>query len=416
MFFISPFENKMGLVTALARDSTLTSEFGEFIDDWVLRHVGCVHHKMIRGTCTAGRNAATRWMLASGDAMLHRRSLVDLELLTPVLQNVVVCDEHAARMIRRAASVCEIRVERYNNRCTTLLCASIRSRAFESLVSLNMRNAVIDVACIRVFWGSILPLCGKIRHLELPRVETGNSKIKVFEMEETPISCFVQMRTFVALGGYRLLGGLMPELTDVQIASPMCARYASAVASSPKLRVATLALRLDAPNESFFANGASLGYLVLENLASSTLDALRALTALCMVCVTARHLVDCSGAFHRAHTVIVVAGSQLRSGLHAVFNREKAPGLRRVQIGSPSSVFGATRLALSDIVDISIPTDALLDRLFAMRNARHDVDVKLFLKSDHPILSGAPWENSPGWRSSDPVEHKWLRQTLHYRW
>jgi hypothetical protein len=411
----------MGLVTALARDSTVTSKFGDFIDDSVLRHVACAHHKMIRATCAAGRNAATRWMLVSGDTMLHGRSLYDMERLTPALYNVVVCDEQAAQRIRRAASVREIRVERYNNRCTTLLCASIRSRAFESLVSLNMRNAVIDVAFMRVFWDSILPLCGQIRHLELPRVETSlgtkhSAQIKAVESEETPLACFVQMRTFVALGGYSLLGGEMPELTHVQIASPMCVRYASAVASSPKLKVATLALRLDAPNETFYAHGTSIGYLVLENLASSTLDALRALTALCMVCVTARHLVDCSGAFHRAHTVIVVAGPKLRSGLHAVFNRENAPRLRRVQIGSPSSLFGATVLALSDIVDISIPTDALLDRLFAMRNARHEVDVKLFLKSDHPILSGAPPWDSPAWRSSDPVEHKWLRQTLHYRW
>jgi hypothetical protein len=374
---------------------------------------------ILRATCSAARAAATPRL---GFVLLNKKSVGDVEKLRATMRSIAVTDAFAARVIGGYPSVRHLRLDcyTYGARCVV----EVMRSAPTSLVSLNFRHCVLmrqDAAC---FLELLRPMLGRLRHLALPSVERGlNGAVDV---PERGIALSLQnlgaVRSLYVPRGYELRGGRLAELVDVEVASPMDATHVCAVLASPNVAVASL--RLERVVTGHVMTG-TVRYLVLADVTTRTLDALRGLVALEMVCVAGAGVVDCAGAFAHAHTVVVVTGEALRTGLRVVFDRDATPKLRRAQVGAPHArvrrnpVFGTV---LSDVVDTTRPYDAQLDALFAKRNARPELDVTLFVEPplDGSHLTGVLGSlelSAPGepWVCGGEMERSWLRQTVVYR-
>jgi hypothetical protein len=409
------------MVAGLATTLSGGCEFATHIDELVLDALDVLGGsiKTLRATCRAARAAATPRL---GYVVLNRQSVGDVEKLRATMLRIAVADEFAARMLGGYPSVRHMRMDFYGARCVV----EVMRSAPTSLVSLNFRHCVLmrqDAAC---FLERMRPLLGRLRHLALPSVDRGlNGAV---DMPERGIALSLPplgaVRSLSVPRGYEPCGGCLAELVDIEVASPMHATHVCAVLSSPKLVFASLRLERPCVMAGHVMAG-TVRYLILADVTTRTLDALRGLVALEMVCVAGAGVVDCAGAFAHAHTVVVVTGDALRTGLRVVFDREATPKLRRAQVGAPHArvrrnpVFGTV---LSDVVDTTRPYDAQLDALFAKRNARPELDVTLFVEPplDGSHLTGvllslelsAPCEP---WVCRGEMERSWLRQTVVYR-
>lgn len=415
-----------GLATTLASGKY---EFATHIDELVLDALGGGRSiTMLRATCTAARAAATPRL---GFVLLNKTSVGDVEKLRATMRSIAVTDEFAARLLGGYPSVRHLRLDCYGARCV----GDVMRSAPTSLVSLNLRHCVLmrqDATC---FLELLRPLLGRLRHLALPSVDRGlNGAVDVPERGlALSLPHLRAVRSLYAPRGYAPCGGCLAELVDIEVASPMDAAHVCAVLASPNLVIASLRLErprgmtghvIRATTELRMMKG-TVRYLILADVATRTLDALRGLVALEMVCVVGSEVVDCAGAFAHAHTVVVVTGEALRTGLRVVFDAQATPNLRRAQVGAPHArvrrnpVFGTV---LSDVVDTTRPYDAQLDALFAKRNARPELDVTLFMEPplDGPDLTGALRSlelSAPGepWACRGEMERSWLRQTVVYR-
>ena len=417
-----------GLTTTLASGRY---EFAAHIDELVLdalcgSKAGSI--TMLRATCRAARAAATPRL---GYVVLSKSSAGDVATLRAAMRSVAVNDEFGASRLGGYPSIARLRC--YNTRCIGAVGRSLRSATFASLVSLDFKNCVVLRHDVAWLLGSLRPLLGQIRHLALPRVERELNAAVELEPELERGLSLPQMRAVRSLyapRGYELSGGGLAELVDVEVASPMRATDVGAVLSSPKLVSASLTgfgRALPEPPPTMMTT-ITLRYLVLTDVATRTLDALRGLVALEMVCVVGAAIVDCAGAFAHAHTAIVAAGCALRTGVGVVFDRAATPKLRRAQVGAPygcGTPRGPTRnpvFGMLDVVDATRPYDAQLDALYAARNVRPELDATMFLEAplDGEHLYGALRAlqlPSPGerWVCRSEPERGWLRQTAMYR-
>jgi hypothetical protein len=315
----------MGLATTLSGGC----EFATHIDELVLDALDVLGGSIttLRATCRAARAAATPRL---GYVVLNKQSVGDVEKLRATMRRIAVADEFAARMLGGYPSVRHLRLDCYGARCVV----EVMRSAPTSLVSLNFRHCVLmrqDAAC---FLERMRPLMGRLRHLALPSVERGlNGAVDVPErgiaLSLPPLGA---VRSLYVPRGYEPCGGRLAELVDVEVASPMDATHVCTVLASPKLVIASLRLERSPPVHVMTG---TVRYLVLADVTTRTLDALRGLVALEMVCVAGSGVVDCAGAFAHAHTVVVVTGDALRTGLRVVFDREATPKLRRAQVGAP---------------------------------------------------------------------------------
>ena len=202
-----------------------------------------------------------------------------------------------------------------------------------SLVSLDFRHCVLMRQDAAWLFELLRPLLGRLRHLALPSVERGlNGAVDLPERGlALSLPHLRAVRSLYAPRGYEPRGGCLAELVDIEVASAMDAKHVCAVLTSPNLVIASLRLERPSGMTGHVMTG-TVRYLILADVATRTLDALRGLVALEMVCVVGSEVVDCAGAFAHAHTVVVVTGDALRTGLRVVFDREATPNLRRAQV------------------------------------------------------------------------------------